>query len=191
MTKSAKLHAKIRIYVQKLEQYADRMWYPPLIGFLAALDNLIIIIPNDGILIGSSMLIPRRWAIFAISVAIGSSVGAVALGLLVEHQGLPWILEFFPGIDNTQIWSWTDKFFGKYGLLLVFAIGLSPLMQQPVIILAALAHTPLLSLAVVIFAGRLIKFLVFAFLGSHSPRLLKKMWGLKDELEDAGVKIDS
>lgn len=185
-----KLHAQIRNYVQKLEQYADRIWYPPLIGFLAALDNLIIIIPNDGILIASSMLIPKRWAIFAISIAIGSTIGAVALGLLVENQGLPWILEFYPGIDQSAIWTWTDKFFGEYGLLLVFAIGASPIMQQPVIILAALANTPLYNLAAVIFAGRFLKFMVMAFLGSHSPRLLKKIWGLKDELKDAGVKID-
>lgn len=190
MTITAKLHAKIKVYVQKLEQYADRIWYPAFIGLLAALDNLIIIIPNDGILIASSMLIPRRWAIFALSVSIGSAIGAIALGLVVAHQGLPWILDFYPGIDKTEVWTWTSKFFGQYGLLLVFAIGASPIMQQPVIILAAMAHTPLINLAAVIFVGRLIKFMVMAFLGSHSPRLLKKFWGLKDELEDAGVKID-
>jgi hypothetical protein len=66
--------------------------------------------------------------IFAISVSIGSSIGALALGLLVEHQGLPWILEFCPGIDKTEFWGWTNKFFEKYGLILVFTIGASPLM---------------------------------------------------------------
>lgn len=185
-----KLHAKIRTYVQKLEQFADRLWYPPLIGLLSALDNLIIIIPNDGILIASSMLIPKRWAIFAISVSIGSTIGAVALSAVVEHQGLPWILEFYPGINTTAMWLHTEKFFDQYGLLVVFAIGASPIMQQPVVILAALANTPLYKLAATIFAGRFIKFMVMAYLGSHSPRLLKKIWGIKDELKDAGIKVD-
>ncbi len=190
MAISKKLHAKIQLYVQKLEQFADRIWYPPLIGLLAALDNLIIIIPNDGLLIASSMLIPKRWAIFAISVTIGSTVGAIALSSVIEMQGLPWVLEFFPGIDKSQMWTWTESFFNKYGLIVVFVIGLSPIMHQPAIILSTLAETPVSHLAAVIFAGRFIKFAVMAYLGSHSPGLLKKIWGIKDELKDAGVKID-
>lgn len=187
---SNKLHAKIRAYVQWLEQFADRPWYPPLIGLLAALDNYVIVIPNDGILVASSMLIPKRWILFATSISIGSTIGAVTFSLLVEHQGLPWILEFYPGINTTEMWIWTDKFFSQYGLLVLFAISASPLVQQPAIILAALANTPLFHLAVVVFTGRFLKFMIMSFLASHSPRLLKKMWGIKDELKDAGVKID-
>lgn len=190
MSFSEKLHSKIQIYVQKLEQFADRAWYPPLIALLSALDNLIIIIPNDGILVASSMLVPKRWALFALSISIGSTLGAIALSLLVENQGLPWVLEFFPAIDKTQMWIWTERFFDKYGLFLVFAVGASPIMQQPVIIVAALANTPLIELAAVIFAGRFVKFNLLAYLASHSPRLLKKMWGMKEELKDAGIKID-
>lgn len=185
-----KLHATIQTYVVKLEKHTDRFWYAPVIGILAALDNLIIIIPNDGILIASSMIAPKRWSIFAISVAIGSTVGAIALCLLLKWQGLPWILNLFPGLDQSQAWTLTDKFFDQYGLYVVFVIGLSPLMQQPVIILAALAHTPLYELTAVIFAGRLIKYLVLGYVGSHSPKLLKKIWGMEDELKDAGVKIE-
>lgn len=190
MDVSEKLHAKVQTYVQKLEQFADRIWYPPLILLLSALDNLIIIIPNDGILVASSMLVPKRWAIFALSISIGSTLGAVLLSVVVEHQGLPWVQEFFPGIDKSQMWIWTEEFFDRYGLYVVFFIGVSPLMQQPVIILSALANTPLFELAAVIFAGRFIKFNLMAYLGSHSPRLLKKMWGMKSELKDAGIKIE-
>lgn len=185
-----KLHDKIRSYVTKLERFADRSWYPPLIGILAALDNLVIVIPNDGILVASSMLIPKRWLIFAVCVAIGSTIGAMILSSVVQLQGLPWILDYYPGINETEMWNVTEKFFDEYGLLLVFAIGASPIMQQPVIILAGLANTPLLALAAAIFAGRMLKFTVMAYLGSHSPKMLKKIWGLKDELNDAGVKID-
>ena len=185
-----KLHDKIRSYVTRLEKFADRSWYPPLIGILAALDNLVIVIPNDGILVASSMLIPKRWLVFAVCVAIGSTIGAMVLSSVVQLQGLPWILDYYPGINETEMWNLTDKFFDQYGLLLVFAIGASPIMQQPVVILAGLANTPLLTLAAAIFAGRMLKFAVMAYLGSHSPKMLKKIWGLKDELNDAGVKID-
>lgn len=190
MSAKVKLHEKISAYTQKLERYADRIWYPPLIGLLAALDNLVIIIPNDGILVASTLIIPRRWFAFALSVTIGSTLGAIALNVVADVQGLPWILEFFPGIDQTFAWTWTEGFFGKYGIWVVFAIGASPLMQQPVIILSALADTPVAKLATAIFAGRFIKFMVLSYLASHSPKYLKKLWGIKDELKDAGVKID-
>jgi membrane protein YqaA with SNARE-associated domain len=186
---SEKLHEKNRSYVQRLQRFADRIWYPPLIGFLAALDNLIVIIPNDGILISSSMIMPRRWFNLALNVAIGSTVGALALAALVELQGLPWILEFYPGADESKAWILTEAFFQKYGLFLVFAVAVTPFAQQPAVILASLADTPLLELGAVVFLGRFIKFLAMAYIGSHAPGLLKKMWGLKGELKDAGVKI--
>jgi membrane protein YqaA with SNARE-associated domain len=186
---SEKLHEKIRNYVKILQRYADRFWYPPFIGFLAALDNLVVIIPNDGILISSSMLMPKRWFILALSVAIGSTVGAITLAALVELQGLPWILELYPGVSETKTWILSMQFFEQYGMLLVFAVAITPFMQQPAVILASLANTPLLELAAVIFVGRFIKFLVMAYLGSHAPRMLGKLWGLKGELKDVGVKI--
>lgn len=187
---SEKLHKKIKIYVQFLQRYVDRFWYPPIVGLLAALDNFVVVIPNDGILISSSILVPKRWFALATFIAVGSTMGAIGLAALVEYQGLPWILEMYPGISETQAWSVSMNFFEQYGMLLVFAVAITPFMQQPAVIFAALANTPLLQLAAVIFVGRFIKFLIMAYVGSHTPKLLKKMWGLKDELEDTGVKIN-
>lgn len=186
---SQNLHEMVSRYAKILQRFTDRTWYPPFIGLLAALDNLLIIIPNDGILISSSMLIPRRWLIFALSVTIGSTMGAVALAILVEVQGLPWILEIYPGLNEGRTWLLAADFFEKFGLLLVFLVGLSPLAQQPAIILASLANTPLVELSAVVFFGRLVKYLTMAYVGSHAPRFLSKIWGIKEELKDVGIKI--
>ncbi len=171
-----------------LQAFVDRVWYPPLVGLLAALDNFVIVIPNDGILISSSMLTPKRWFTLALCIAVGSTIGALGLAALIEFQGLPWILEFFPGADQTSTWTMTEEFFEKYGLIVVFIVAATPLMQQPAVILAGLADTPLLVLGSVIFSGRFIKFLIMAYIGSHAPRLLNRMWGLKGELDDVGIK---
>ncbi len=184
-----KLHQQIRRYVKKLQKFTDRIWYPPLIALLSALDNFIVVIPNDGILISSSMISPRRWLSFAIFITIGSAAGALALSYLVEQQGLPWILQTYPSIDTTRTWQLTQEFFDKFGLYLVFFVAVTPLMQQPAVIIAVLAGTPLLKLVVILFAGRLIKYLIMAYIGSHAPKLLSKMWGVKDELQDAGVQL--
>lgn len=185
-----KIKNRIRELVQILQEYADRLWYPPFIGFLAALDSLVVVIPNDGILISSCMLTPRRWFFLALSVSIGSTLGALTLATIVESHGLPWILNLFPGINESPSWLWTESLFSQYGLLLVFAIAATPLVQQPVIILAGLAQVPLLEFTGAVFIGRFLKFLFMAYLGSHAPRLLGRLWGLKSDLRDAGVKLD-
>ena len=186
---SAKQTKYIKIQIKKLQRHTGKKWFAPLLGLLAALDNLVIVIPTDGLLISSSMLIPKKWLIYAMAVAIGSMIGAMALASVVELQGLPWLLNHYPELEQTKSWLWSQEFFGSYGLLFVFFVGLSPLMQQPAVILAALANTPLYQLALVIFFGRLLKFLLMSYIASHSPKYLKKFWGLKGELDEVDVKL--
>lgn len=174
-------------YVKILQKYAHRAWYAPVAGLLALLDVFLVVIPTDGIVVSSAMLTPRRWFWLATWVTVGSTLGTLLLAFLVEKHGLPWILHYYPGLEQSTTWTWTLQFFDRYGLFLVFAIAASPLMQQPAVILAALANTPLPVLAAVIFAGRLIKFAAVAWVASHAPRLLGKLWGLKDELRELGI----
>lgn len=189
MTRFARLHQKISEYVSVVQRFVDRIWYPPFIGLLAALDNLILIIPNDGLLISSSMLVPKRWFALALSVAIGSALGALLLGFLVDAYGHEWILQLSPGMHETNTWRWMESFFDQYGLYLVFLVAVTPFFQQPAVILASLSGAPLLELAAVVFTGRFIKFLIMAYIATHAPRLLTKFWGIKAELDDVGVKL--
>lgn len=182
--RSKVLKRHIRKKIRHLQLFADRIWYPPLLGFLAALDNLILVIPNDGLLISSSMLTPRKWLVLAINVTIGSTLGALALIIVVKSQGLPWILEIYPGVDQSQIWLWSLDFFQRYGMLLVFFVALTPIAQQPAVMLASLAQSPTQELCFVIFSGRLIKFIFLAYLASHTPKLISKLWGVQRELKD-------
>jgi len=182
------MNDQFRKIIQKFQQYADRWWYAPILALLAILDNVLLIIPCDGIMLASTVLQPRRWSIFTIFVTIGSTLGAFALCLAVEHQGLPWVLKTFVGIDKTFAWIWTEKFFSHYGLIIVFLICASPIMQQPVIILATLSKTPLTLLISIIFIGKLIKYLFLGYIASNSPKYLTKLWGIQDEIKDVGIK---
>ena len=187
-----KLHLRIKVAIKFIQRYVDRLWYGPAIGFLAGLDSLIVIIPSDGILISSSMLTPKRWFWLALCTAFGSTLGAVVLAILVRHHGLPWILNVYPDLMQSKSWTMSLGFFEDYGLLLVFAVGMTPLMQQPAVILASLAQTPLAKLGFVMLGGRLVKYLVMAYLGSHAPRLLKrfKFLSTAEHLDDAGIKLE-
>ena len=123
-------------------------------------------------------------------VAIGSSLGALVLVSLSDYLGLEKILEYYPGLDQSQIWKLTLDFFKKYGIIVAFIAGLTPFSQQPALIIAGLIHNSFIGLAIAIFTSRTIKYLVMAYIASHAPKLLNKMWGLKDELVDSGIKIE-
>ena len=185
-----KVQQRIKDFILYLQKFMDKWWYSPSIGLLALLDNFILVVPTDGILISSSMLKPKRWVYLSLCVALGSTAGAILLSYLIGTHGLPWILDLFPGINEGRMWAWTEMFFQRYGLFLVFFVAVTPLVQQPAVILATLAHTPLVQLLVIIFTGRLIKYLLMSYLGSHAPRLLSKVWGVQGELEDVGIHLD-
>ncbi len=179
----------ISILIDKLKILIDSAWYIPLISFLAFIDNLIIIIPNDGILVSSTILKPKKWIYFSFNMAIGSTLGALLLAFIVEYQGLPWIESTYSFILNSKAWVLTQEFFTDYGLIIVLFVSLTPIMQHPAVILAALANTPLIQLGLIIFTGRLIKFLIMAYIASHAPKLLSKMWGVQEELKEVGIKV--
>lgn len=191
MSLKQKIRQHIETTVQYLQHYTNRIWYPPLIGFLAFIDYFIFIIPTDGILISSVMLKPKNWFILSICTALGSTLGALILFQLTESYGLSWILNVYPDLNKGTFWLWTEGFFQEYGLFLVFFIAATPLLQQPVVIFAGLAHTPLIHFLAVIAAGRLTKYLILAYIGYRSPSLLSKLWGVKNELDEIGVHIDS
>jgi membrane protein YqaA with SNARE-associated domain len=182
--------SKFAKITQKLQSFIDRFWYPPLISLLAALDNFFFFIPTDGFLVSSTLMFPKRWFYYATIVTIGSIIGASTLIYFIDLKGLPWVLQMFPGVDQTTMWSITMEFFEKYGLLVVFIISMTPLLQQPAVILATVSDTAIWKLLIVVFFGRYIKYLVIAYIASYAPKLLTKMWGMKKELKDAGAKID-
>lgn len=184
MNLTQRFHQRFVVSIRHLQKYTDRWWYAPVIGLLAAIDHFVVVIPTDGLLISSVMLSPKRWIYNAVVVTLGSSLGALLLAFLVKLYGMEIVLAILPNIEQHTIWITTEQFMHNYGLFIVFLVALSPIMQHPAVALAALSDVRLASIFFVVLAGRLIKYLVFAWIASHTPRLLSKIWGIQHELEE-------
>lgn len=180
---------RIRNWISILQKHVQSWWYPPLIAFLALIDNVVIVVPTDGLLVSATILNPKRWIYIALMVTVGSACGALVLGYLLELHGLPLLLEWFPDIAQSKTWQVTDHLMDRWGTLALFAVALSPMMQQPAIILAALAGMPLLELFGIVFVGRMLKYLTLAWISTHAPGLLTRLWGIQGELKEAGAPI--
>ena len=183
-------HQIIQKQVHRLQNFVGRVWYPPLISILAFLDNLILIVPTDGLLISSCLLKPQRWKSFALLVSIGSTLGAFLLFLVVQNYGISFLNFLYPDFAQAQAWVLTEKFFHLYGLVVIFIVSMTPVPQQPAIVLAGLSDVPVNEMLALLFLGRLIKFYIMAYAGSKAPGLIKKMWGIQGELHDLGLDIE-
>ncbi len=163
--------------IKKLFRYANKIWYAPLLGLLALLDALFFFIPTDGLLVSSSMLTKKRWFLLGLSVAIGSTLGGLVVIYLIEVFGIDLFHQYYPEMFKTTIWFKTEEFFNLYGIVVLFFIGLLPITQQPALILAGLSNTPLLPIFFSLLISRILKFLFMAYIASHSPKYIKKIWG--------------
>lgn len=176
--------------IKQIQKYVDRWWYPPALGALAGADLFIIVVPTDGLMVSSTMLAPRRWISMAFFTALGSSLGALALAAVLEVHGLPFILQLKPGIDQSALWIWTDQIMHQWGGWAIFAVAISPLMQHPAVALAAIAEMPLWEIFAMVFAGRIIKYILLAWISSHAPHYLNKLWGIQGELKEVDISPD-
>ncbi len=185
------LHSKIQALLAWLKNYISKPWYPAVLALLSASDAYLVFIPTDGLVVSSSMGTPKRWFTFAFWSAVGSTLGALSLSYLASHFGLPWIEIRFPELINSSSWFQVNEMLDKFGLLFLFGYSATPLPQQPTALLAGLAEMSFLTVGLSMFAGRLIKFSVMAYAGAKAPWLLKRLWGIKDELVEVGIRPDS
>lgn len=173
-------------WLHALQLHAKAWWYPPLIGALAFADLFLLVIPTDVLLVSAVMLAPRRWFFVGVTVAFGSALGCAALSLVLQKHGLPFLLHLSPGLEHTAAWAWTAVKMRDWGSWGVFLVAVSPMPQHPAIALAAISGMAIPPIFLYVFAGRAVKYLLIAWLSSHAPHLLGKLWVVRREMHDAG-----
>jgi len=171
-------------WVRQLQKYVDRPWYPLVLAGLTFSDLFIVVVPSDGIVVASSAARPKKWFLIGCSMTLGSVLGALLLAALTHAMGESFINWLSPNLLDSEVWIVTTGWFDRWGVWAVFLVAISPLAQQPIILMAAMADMPLPIIGLCVGGGRLIKFLGYAWIASHSPKLINKIPALRDELKD-------
>ena len=143
--------------------------YPLLIGAIALADHFVFFFPVDALLVGSSLMAPRRKFLFSLTVALGSAVGASILGGAVLRYGDPLVQNLWPEMTSYALWGEFENFLNSKGFLGLTLIAASPFALQPAIILAGLAEMNSSSIFLASFVGRLLKSLCLCYLIPHRP----------------------
>ena len=164
----------MKALIARLKLSTHQPWYAPVLGFLAALDYFIAVIPTDGLLIASSMATPRRWLRLFLCLALGSALGATAFAAVIQTYGNPFMDWLFPNLHQHRIWILSEQWTRDYGLGAIGIISALPLITHPVIAIAALAGTPFQKIGFMVLLGRLLKYGIFSWVAAHAPKLLTR-----------------
>ncbi len=171
-----------KIWIKRLQSFADRPWYFPVLGILAGLDLFILVVPTDALLVSSVILQPRRWVSAFVWIGLGAAVGALVLAGVVQWEGPHAMQIWFPESFNSSSWQMVQGFIDRWGLVALFLLAASPLVQFPAVAVAALSGMALTKIFLVCLLGRSLKAAVISYLASHAPALLMRLPFLKEEL---------
>lgn len=175
----SKISNAIQQFFQYLHQFAHRIWYLPLISFLAALDLFIFLVPTDTFLITAVMVRPReKWKI-ATYFTSASAIGAVIMAWASEYMG-EWLRVRINDLGfTTELWTRLEVFIQNWGGIALAAHAAGPFPLQPGVILAAAGGMNLFLLFFAVWVGRALKYFFFAWAAAYAPEILEKYFFIR------------
>jgi membrane protein YqaA with SNARE-associated domain len=162
-------------FLLRLRRYIAGPLYFPLVGCVAALDNLVLIFPVDGILVASVMAFPKRWISALFWLTLGSVMGGAAVAYVFQEYG-PLLLDWLhPGMRENSYWILVDGWVDRHGIWALLVVTALPVVQLPVIAITAFTGMPIHQIAICMLIGRTAKYGIFSWLASHAPALLLRI----------------
>lgn len=146
-----------------------------LLGFSALTSfggTLTAAYPVTAVVMTAVMLAARRWLTVSVACSFGSALaGAIIVG--VSHLlGYNEIHHLFPNLIGPETWDEASRWIGEYGVWAIFAVGTSPLPQMPLLIFFGIVDDRILEAFIALFAGKLIKYTLVAWITQHFPEKL-------------------
>jgi hypothetical protein len=83
-----------------LERQGDRVWFLPGVGLFPLCDYLLPFMPNQILLAGLSMVLPRRWIALAITFAVATAAGAALITAAIQSFGSSFAEQMFGDVLN-------------------------------------------------------------------------------------------
>lgn len=128
-------------------------------------------VPVGPFLTAFSAAAPARWWVFAVTASLTTAATAVAINLALVAWATPWIAAHVPAWVASPEWHRLTAWMHAWGMLAMIAWLALPLPQSPLMVLNAMAGTPLASIAVAFIVGKGLKYAVTAYVASRVARL--------------------
>ena len=164
-----KLESKLQGWMERANRGNHLLGFCALISFCGTISAAF---PVTAVVIMGVLLAGRRWVTLSIACSLGSAIaGAIIVG--VSHMlGYDEIHHLFPHLISPETWAEASKWIDEFGIWAIFVVGASPLPQMPLLIFFGIVDDRILEAFVALFAGKLIKYTLVAWLSQHFPEKL-------------------
>ena len=171
------IHVATRKIIAMILAQAERSSFVPLVGLAAFLSTVSMTIPVEWLVVAASLASRRRWAITASAAALGSATASLALYLAFHHLGWALLIERYPELAGSRAWLQATDWLSKYGLLALFTLMAVPLPlpKLPMLAVAGIYRLPVPDVFAVIFAGKMVKYLAYAYMTTSFPESLRSL----------------
>jgi hypothetical protein len=158
-----------------LERQADRPWFLPGVGVFPLCDYFLPFLPNQILLAGLSMTLPRRWIVLALTFAMASAAGAALIVAAIQHLGMPVVERLFGDMPETGALAPFLAAIRAYGLAALVGLAMLPWPPRAAVLACALAGLPPLQVGIAVLAGRVAPASTYAGIGAKAPHLLRRL----------------
>lgn len=157
--------------LRTLTRHAQRRWFTLVVAGLAAATTLSMSLPFASILVLAVMLAPRRWFTLALGSSLGSALGAALLYLVFHHLGWARLFDVYPDMVRSKAWADATRWLNSYGVPALLVISALPLPLTPALMFAAISRLPVAEVILALWAGKLLKYVVYAWLAAAFPSM--------------------
>lgn len=165
--------------VAYLDRRANRPWFPLLVGGCAFLVTITLTLPVELLVVIGVLISPARWIGVGVFAALGSSLASLGLYLAFHHLGWDLLLDWYPDIARSKLWSDSTRWLSEYGIVALFVLMAVPLPlpKTPALAFVAIYRMPVYEVALAIGFGKLLKYLLYAYFASRFPAHFSRLYG--------------
>jgi len=167
--------------VVSLEQRANRPWFLPAVSIFPLSDYVLPFLPNQMLLLGLSVVLPRRWWQLALAFVLATGLGALLTAFAIQEWGQPLLERFFGGGPESGAMTEILKTIERFGFLALIVLAMLPWPPRTAVIVCAIAGLSVVSIGAAVAAGRIVPAAAYTLLGARAPGLLRG-WRRFDEL---------
>ncbi len=150
---------------QKTLQWSQHRLAPFWLGFVSFIEAIFFPIPPDVMLMPMAMTQPNKALRFALLAGITSTLGGI-IGYSLGFFATPWVMEFMQHLGYDAQWQRVVSWFDKWGVLVVFVAGFSPIPYKVFTLCAGVMQMAFAPFVIVALISRSARFLLVAKLSA-------------------------
>lgn len=135
------------------------------LSFVSFIEAIFFPIPPDVMLIPMSMSAPQKALRLALYTALASAVGGM-VGYALGYYAFDWIYQYIVQWGYEARWHTAVSWFEKWGVLVVFVAGFSPIPYKVFTICAGVMQMAFFPFVITAFISRAARFILVAKLAA-------------------------